>query len=59
VHDPLLDVHGVHRSSAVFDVPVNLPPAGPNNVFGMGETEGYEQQSRLVDVTVILVDADD
>lgn len=45
----------VDRAAVVLDPPAQLPRPRPDEVFRLGETERHEQQTRLVDMLVVLV----
>ena len=59
VHLVGLDVDMVDAGLDEPDPVVELPFPGAHDVLGVGEAERDEQQPRLVDVAVVLVDHDD
>jgi hypothetical protein len=56
VHLVVVLLHAVDGHVAERDALVELALARPDDVLGVGEAERYEQQPRLVDVAVVLVD---
>ena len=56
VHLIAVEVDVVDGRDPVGDVAVELVATRPDDVFGMGQPERHEQQRRLVDVAVVLVD---
>ena len=51
-----VDVDVVDRRLDELDALVQLPFAGAHDVFAVCQPERYEEQTRLVDVPVVLVD---
>ena len=59
VHLLGVDVDVVDGRLVVVDAGVQLLAAGADDVLGVGQAERHEQQTRLVDVAVVLVDDGD
>jgi hypothetical protein len=51
-----VDVDTVDRGFDELDADVQLPFAGTHDVFAVRKAERHEEQTRLVDVPVVLVD---
>ena len=54
-----IDVDVVDRGLHELDADAKLPFARTHDVFGVRQPERHEQQARLVDVTVVLIDHSD
>ena len=59
VDRPGLDVDAVDPADHVVDAVVQLRAARAHEVLGAGHAEGDEEEARLVDVAVVLVDDGD
>ncbi len=59
LHAVRLGVHVVDRDLPELDSLVQLVRSGPHDLVGVGQAEGDEQQPRLVDVGIVLVDNHD
>src|SRR5581483_10399936 len=58
-HPLRVDVDTVDGRLHELDAAMQLPAPRSHDVLDVGETEGHEQQARLVDVTVVLIDDGD
>ena len=59
VHGVVGDVDAVDAALAERDAVVQLAVPRPHDLVGVGQPEGDEQQPRLVDVAVVLIDHGD
>ena len=50
------EIDVVDGSDAIVNARVELTATGANDVLGMGQPEGNEQQARLVDMAIVLID---